>query len=383
MSAVNQTDVQQLTKYQAGPCVSIQMPTHLRGRDCEQDPIRLRNLLRVAEEGLIEHGMQSAKAKDLLKPVDELMAEGLLRPGTGSGLAIYLAPGFFKFFALPQEVRELVTVGKSFDVKPLLSLVAGEDRFYLLALSQNNVRFFRGTRLGIEPVEVPGLPSNMAAALNFDQREKVAQQHTASHGVRGKQAAVFHGQRDVADESKDDIRRFCRIVSSSLQKFLHAEQAPLVLAAVDYLMPVYRQANTYPYLVERAVNGSPDQLRPHQLHERAWPLALDFYKQARSKALGRFHHAAGTPQTSTGIETIVQAARDGRIDTLFLDRRARQWGTYDPESHQVDVHAVKNSGDEDLLNFAATHALINGGTAYALDESELPIGTSVAALFRY
>jgi len=383
MNVVPERDVQQLTQYQAGTCVSIQIPTHVGGTDAQQDPIRLKNLLRVAKKRMIERGMQTTKVRDLLKPIEDQKSEGLFRPTAGRGLAIYLAPGFFRFFVLPQEVAELVTVGDSFDVKPLLSLVAGEDRFYVLALSQNNVRLFRGTRLGIEHVEVPDLPSSMAAALNYDKREKVAQQHAASRDMRGKQAVVFHGQGGAADESKGDIRQFCRIVNSSLQKLLHAEQSPLVLAAVDYLVPIYRQANTYAHLVERPIIGSPNQLRPDQLHERAWPLALEFYKQARSKALERFHRAAGTPQTSAAIETIVQAAHDGRVHTLFLDRGARHWGTFGLGSNQVEVHTDRLSGDEDLLNISATQTLINGGTVYALDASELPTGMSVAALFRY
>lgn len=37
---------------------------------------------------------------------------------------------------------------------------------------------------------------------------------------------------------------------------------PLVLAGVEYLLPIYRRANTYPYLLDGGVTGNPEGRRP-------------------------------------------------------------------------------------------------------------------------
>jgi len=48
-------------------------------------------------------------------------------------------------YRLPLEFESLVVVGDRVHLKPLLSLFFGDRYFYLLALSQNQVRFFQAT----------------------------------------------------------------------------------------------------------------------------------------------------------------------------------------------------------------------------------------------
>jgi hypothetical protein len=43
----------------------------------------------------------------------------------------------------------------------------------------------------------------------------------------------------------------------------------------------------------------------------------------------------------------------------------------------------ENDGSGDLLDFAAAHTFLNGGTVYAVNPPEMPDDGPVAALFRY
>jgi hypothetical protein len=47
----------------------------------------------------------------------------------------------------------LVIVSERFHVKPLLPLLSGDGRFYVLALSQNEIRLLQGTRYSVEQVD--------------------------------------------------------------------------------------------------------------------------------------------------------------------------------------------------------------------------------------
>jgi hypothetical protein len=40
-------------------------------------------------------------------------------------------------------------------------------------------------------------------------------------------------------------------------------------------------------------------------------------------------------------------------------------------------------GDEDLLDSAAVHTFLNGGTVYAVEPVEVPDEATLAAVFRY
>jgi hypothetical protein len=49
----------------------------------------------------------------------------------------------------------------------------------------------------------------------------------------------------------------------------------------------------------------------------------------------------------------------------------------------VEVHAVREEGDQELLDTAALFSLRQGGTVYGLNRGEVPGGGDLAAVFRY
>jgi hypothetical protein len=68
---------------------------------------------------------------------------------------------------------------------------------------------------------------------------------------------------------------------------------------------------------------------------------------------------------------------------LFVERDAREWGTVDPESRTVKVHASRQPKDEDLLELAAVETLARKGSVYVLPNPEMPEGGAAAAIYRY
>ncbi|MDA8307600.1 MAG: hypothetical protein M0Z81_12320, partial [Deltaproteobacteria bacterium] len=85
---------------------------------------------------------------------------------------------------------------------------------------------------------------------------------------------------------------------------------------------------------------------------------------------------------SDNIVDILPGAAAGRIDTLFVNTGAEQWGTYDPSSGRVEVHSERQTGDEDLLDLAFVHTYLNGGNVYELESPEMA-GKNAAAILRY
>jgi hypothetical protein len=49
-----------------GPAVSIFLPTHRAGQEIQQDPIRLKNLLKQAESQLISEGSRPGRSIQIL-----------------------------------------------------------------------------------------------------------------------------------------------------------------------------------------------------------------------------------------------------------------------------------------------------------------------------
>jgi hypothetical protein len=388
MDILTRDELRALTKKPDGSCVSIYMPTHRVGAEIQQDPIRLKNLLAEAEEHLLTRGLRTSEAKELLEPAGRLLQDGLFWQRQSDGLALFLSPEAFRYYRLPFDFKELVVVSDRFHVKPLVPLFGGDGQFYVLALSQNEVRLLQGTRYSVSEVDLEGVPTSLAEALRYNDPEKRFQFHTSTltPGGKGGRPAIFHGHGVAsADDPKEYILRYFHRVDEGLRDLLRDEQAPLVLAGVDYLLPIYREANTHPHLVDEGIEGNPEELRAEELHEQAWAIVQPLFLAAQKDAAAEYKQLAGTgsEQASGDPKEIIPAAYHGRVETLFVAIGLQQWGTFDPAANVVQLHREVKAGDEDLLDFAAVHTLLNGGTAFAVEPDKVPDEALLAAVFRY
>jgi Bacterial archaeo-eukaryotic release factor family 3 len=152
----------------------------------------------------------------------------------------------------------------------------------------------------------------------------------------------------------------------------------MVLAAVEHLVPVWRQASTYPHLVDETLAGNPEGLGSHELHARAWAVVEPLFLQAQREAATRYDQLAGTGPTSQDPREIIRAAERGRIDTLFAARQPTGIGSANGDRSPNGDRALR-----DVLELAAVTTLTKGGTVYVLPAGEVPGGGKVTAVFRY
>jgi hypothetical protein len=370
--------------------ISIFMPTFRKGRETEQNPIRLKNLLREAEARLLDRGVSSLEAQSLLEPAQALVLDTLFWQYQQDGLALFIAVGLFRYYRFPLDFSEFVAVGNRFYIKPLLPLLSGDGQFFVLALSKNEVRLLKGTRNSVDQVDLEDVPQSLARYLRFDDPEKQLQFHTGTTQRRGQRAAIFHGHGVGTNEAqhKVNLLRYFHEVDAGVQELLRSEnrpvaQAPLVLAGVEYLLPLYREANTYPSLLEEGIEGNPEEFSPEELHQRAWSLVRPYFQRAQEEASAAYSRLAGSEQASDEIREIVVAAHQGRVDTLFVALGLQQWGSFEPRSSRVLLHEKQETADGDLLDLAALATLLNGGTVYAVEPTRVPGGGLMAAIFRY
>jgi hypothetical protein len=91
----------------------------------------------------------------------------------------------------------------------------------------------------------------------------------------------------------------------------------------------------------------------------------------------------GQARASIDLEEVLEGARTGRVDTLFVADDTHLWGRLDGAAHGVNERNEPAAGDEDLLDVAAAETLRNGGAVQVLPRADAPFGKPVAALFRW
>jgi len=363
--------------------LSLYMPLHAPGVEGQQNAIRLKNLLREAQWQLAAHGLRPTDARAMLKPLRSLQTNATFWRQKEGSLVVLASPASVRCFHLPHAVAEQVHVGRRFVVRPLLALLDQSRCYWLLAISQNSVRLFRGNAGGIGPVEVEGLPRDLKSTLNLDVSISGDQVHSATHEPLGKQAAVFHGQGGQVDTRKEELTEFFRAIDSALHDTLAATPAPLVVACVQYEFALYRKVNTFPELVHEGLTSNAEHLSLKEMHARAWQLVEPHLDQARHAAVARYIRSIANGNALPHLAEIVAAAQNGKIDTLFIARDAAAWGIYDPDKRTVEVHNERMPGDDDLLELVAVETLAHHGKVYSVPAEAMPSSGPASAIVRY
>ncbi|HEX2978849.1 MAG TPA: hypothetical protein VHO48_01175 [Anaerolineaceae bacterium] len=365
--------------------LSIFMPAERIGPAVQQNPIRLRNLLETAEEQLRARGMGTAEIRDFLAPVQNLLTDAAFWQRQSDGLAIFLSSNHFQVYRLPVSFDENVVINGHFYTKPLLPMLDGNGCFYLLALSQNAARLFEGDRFEMHEVDLGNTPTNMEKALGYDDDIGQVQLHTKTNpGGHGDRNAIFFGHGTTADErKKDDILRFFQILERGIHTRIGDSTQPLLLAGVEYLLPIYRNASRYPHIHEQSLTGNPENQSAEELHDEAWRIIAPRFQQTRREAIEGYYILANDGLGSRDIRQILPAAHIGQVDILLVARDRELWGKYKPETQSVIVHNHRHDGDEDLTEMACAQTLTNNGTVYVLEPEEMPDRSVIAATMRW
>jgi hypothetical protein len=383
MDVLKKADLKELIEHVSSPCISIYMPTHRASVETRQDPIRLKNLLRDCELSLESRALRGPEAKEILEPIRGLVDDYDFWQHQSDGLAIFRSRDFFQTYRVALELPELAIVADRFHSKPMLALLTFDYRYFILALSQNEIRIFRATRDTVTEIEPSGMPPSLAEAVGQRRVDRGLQSHSASSAARGAGRAIVHGHGGGGEEKKETLLAFLRQVDGGMRDLLNEEHGPVILAAVDHLYPVYRHANSYSELLDEWISGNPEVLSAQELHRRAAPIAGRHFLEDQQKAAARFLDLLNTNRASSRLEAILPAARQGRIESLFVAVGVQLWGRFDLSSNETAILDQAAPETQDLLNLAAVSTYLAKGAVYALPPDQVPGNGPLAAIFRY
>jgi len=382
MKTISRDELKSLITKQEGYCISLFMPTYRAGVESQQNQIRLRNLSRKAEEKLLAGGCRPQEAKLLLEPVYGLIGNVNFWKQQSDALAVFISSGLFRYYCLSTNFDELIVVADRFHINPLLQLLSRDTRFHILALSQNEIHVFEGTKENIREIEISTIPKSLSETLQYDETMKQIRFHRGTPRG-GERASMMSGHGADMEDGKENILKYFRQVDRGLRDFLRDERTPLVLAGVDYLFPIYKEANTYSYLMDDGITGNPKGMRLEQLHRQAWPIVNPHFQKDETDAIAQYRQSSGTGLTSRDIKEIVPAAYHGRVGLLFMRQEHRQWGSFNSATDAVNLHDTMQVDSEGLPDLAAVQTFLNGGTVFVLPPEKMPDEVPMAALFRY
>lgn len=388
---LDQQHFEQLLSIQDSSCVSIYMPAR---SDNTADPVeaalRLKNLLKQAQERFEMSGLRSSEAREILEPGYGLADNFNFWKQQSEGLALFFAPNLFHVYRLPIAFREIVISGPNFFIKPLLPLFRENGHFCILALSLDESRLLDCTRYQLEQRDTGDIPMGLRDLTKYKDYEASMQNNPsgASQAPQSREHRAVHGHGGSGQDSLREEERMLllRKMSQGIERLLDADRPPLVLVGDAHICGQYRKVSHYDNLLDEELHNNPDSLPVESLHEKVWDIVSEQFTQDSKWAEDRFAHLSGTQdaRSAQNIETIVPAAQNHRIDTLFVALDHEQWGSFEPDEQRVECFEDWAPGREDLLNSAVLSTLQNGGHVYPyLSSDKVPGSGEVAAIFRY
>lgn len=385
MQTVTRDELRELASFDNPTCVTVYVPLHRGFTQAKEDSIRFRDGVDQAEQQLLQAGCRRKKVSTLLEPARDLQRDVSFWKSHGAdGLAVFAAPDLFRSYTLPYECPEIADVGPAFWLTPLMRSLHWDVSFHVMALSEKSLRLLRCNRAGFESEELPaGMPRSLEEALAGTEVEKSLQMHTAAgFGAGQSHVGMAHGQGNPKDADKKLLTDYFQIVARHAERFLNGRR-PLVLAAVDYYHPMFRDACRSLPLLDGGVVGSPDGLTDRDIWLRALPEVVRWQDRAAQHLRDRFGKLAGGERADDNLANIVPAARQGRVETLFAAFGQRVWGRVGAEEEPVVVHDERQDGDCDLLDLAATQAILHRGEVLVVSPDEVPSGETAAAILRW
>jgi len=365
--------------------VSCYTPLVRAGPEMQQNPIRLKNAVRLASLELSKQGLDEREAERMLAPMARLSEDYEFLQHPVDTLAVFVADERLEIHRIPVVLPELLVVGARFHVKPLLTLVDTDRPFHVLTLDQHGVALYSATRFDIREVDLGDTPRTLEDALGHELTDPSLQVHSGvARPGSNRRVGVYHTQGGGKDEAKRELEVFFHRVDQGIVERLRTVGGPLVLAGVEYLLAIYRGVNSYAHLMDEVIEGTPKLLSGEQLHRRAWAIAEPAVFRDREAALSGIDNLVAVGKASRELATVVLAAYDGRVETLVVALDEQRWGTIDVARRRVKSFLTQSDANGvDLLDVAAAQTLLHAGTVFPLPRTHVLANSGIAAVFRY
>lgn len=385
MPLITKKDLAELNDLSQENCISIFIPTHRAGKKVLQgeDTLALKNQLKEVRNKLTKKGLRDDVINKMMAPAQKLIDDTSFWREQSDGLAIFIADGFSRTYTLPVYFEEFNYISNSFYLKPLMPMFVGDGNFYLLMLERSNVKLYECTQHSFTEIIIEDcIPETKQDRVGFDYEQKNLQFRT---GQTGTGQSMYHGQEAATGKRKNEIKKYLRAINDGLVPLLREENMPMLIAAQRPLFDIYKEVNTYPNLMEEHLNVNFGDTTIFDVHELAWERMAPVFDRKRKDKIALFLDEQGTGKTAIGIDKIIRAAINGKVDALFCENRSDIFGSYKEEGNSIVVtQSEEDDNTISLMNIAAIKTFLNGGEVYLLDKEEMPNPNSrINALYRY
>ena len=370
-----QGTLQQLRQAQGNPAVSIFVPTHRTFPDNDQDPIALKNQLKVAEERVSEE-YDKRTAQAILDAIGAQVAD-IDHNYNLDTLAIFATPDDAQVLRLPFDTPERVIVGHKFATRDLMRNLSQSLNYYVLVVTSDSARL------------IEGIDARLVKEIKEGSARQQAMRNIPFpiHNT----TLPTNSKADRTGSSDDDkyLKEFFNRVDKSMQEIHGIAPKPVFVMADSQNLGVYEQVCDNPSIIAGKIDNIDhmDDANPQAFIDAVQALVEAQRETRYTAATGELEKARNENMVRTDLQEIYRAVFAGNAQTLLVTTGYRVPARIDETAQTLQVvdTADENSPNvtDDAVGEIIDLANQNGATVVFMPADRMDDHAPIVLITRY
>ncbi|MGP5230561.1 AOC03_06830 family ribosome hibernation factor [Psychrobacter celer] len=363
-----------LRETKANPAVSIFVNTHREHPANDQDPIALKNQLKVVEERLnSEYDKRTATTilDNIYAKTKELNHNYNL-----DTLAIFASTDDVKVIRMPIDTQERVVISDRFATRDLVRDMASAVHYYTVVLTREHARLIEA--------------SNDRVIREFDKDDD-AQNNMENIPFPVENNGPYTTGDGGSDRSSNNessyLKEFFNQVDKSVQELWGENKMPLVIVGDAKNIGYYKEVCDRPdNIIATVTNATNLEDGSAQHIIDSVQEAVEGYRSSlHQEALGEIDKARGASMLQTDLQEVYRSAYQGVGETLYVRRGYIQPAKIDEQAQTLSL-ADDPAADgvmDDAIGEIIEHVIHNGGKAVFMPQDIMGADQPIALVTRY
>ena len=363
-----------LRQTKANPAVSIFVKTHRAHPANDQDPIALKNQLKVVEERLTKE-YDKRTATTILENIHAKTNE-LNHNYNLDTLAIFASTDDVQIIRMPIDTKERVVISNRFVTRDLVRDMASAVHYYTVVLTRDNARLIEA--------------SNDRFVKEFDKDDS-AQNNMENIPFPVENNGLYTTGDGGSDRSSNNessyLKEFFNQVDKSVQELWGEHKMPLVVVGDAKNIGYYKEVCDRPDNIIATVSNATNLEDGSAQHiiDSVQEAVEGYRTSLHQAAMGEIDKARGANMLQTDLQEVYRSAFQGVGETLYVRRGYMQSATIDEEAQTLSVadDATTEGVTDDVIGEIIEHVIHNGGKAVFMPQDIMGEDQPIALVTRY
>jgi hypothetical protein len=355
-------------------CASIIIPTHHYSRERRGDKIELKKAIHEAKAELSRH-----TTPDTFKDYEIIIDEWVKNMNYNhnlEGLGMFLSPSVQRMIKFPFPVKEKIVVSDSFEVRDVIYTATFADPYFVLLLSEKDVRLLRGSLEELEEIHNDDFPDVYVDTHEYQSPSRGSSY--AGHAV----VQNFEGDKSLIKQKR--FSQFFKVIDQRLTPYLK-EKIPLIVVAPIETLLVFEEETTHEAHIAATIQGNYAFMNAAQLSDIVFPEYVRYMKSRTTELIQEYEESVGYNLGITGVNNIWQAVRAGKGRKLVVEKDFTQEAFMQSDENRLlfkepaGAHKVVVDIIDDIIEMM----IEKGGDVYFTDNDQLKDYGRMVLITRY